>query len=143
MTQVDFYILGETARANRYQFTCRLTEKIYLQGLRVYIHLGSTEDLRHLDRLLWTFRDGSFIPHGILGNADANVTPVLLGAGEQAGAEDSVLINLAPAVPDFFSRFARVAEIIDQDPQVRQAGRARFRFYRDRGYPLDTHEMVQ
>ncbi len=52
-----------------------------------------------------------------------------------------MLINLADEVPDFFSRFERVAELIDRDPAVRTAGRNRFRLYRDRGYTLNTHNI--
>jgi len=39
------------------------------------------------------------------------------------------------------SRFERVCEPIDQDPSVRAAGRERFRFYRERGYLLDHHQI--
>ncbi|MCU7809071.1 MAG: DNA polymerase III subunit chi, partial [Candidatus Thiodiazotropha sp. (ex Semelilucina semeliformis)] len=51
------------------------------------------------------------------------------------------LIDLSAAIPAFFSRFERVAEIIDKEPQVVTAGRERFRFYRDRGYPLNKHDI--
>ncbi|MEJ2693893.1 MAG: DNA polymerase III subunit chi [Candidatus Thiodiazotropha sp.] len=126
MTQVDFYVLKERASGNRYTLACRLSEKIYHQGRRIFIHTGSEEETRHLDRLLWTFRQGSFVPHGIDGSCDPAV---------------NVLINLAGAVPGFFSRFERVAEIIDKEPQVIADGRDRFRFYRDRGYPLNKHDI--
>ncbi len=143
MTRIDFYILSEQARGNRYQFACRLVDKIYGQGRRVYIHAGSDAEVHHLDRLLWTFREQSFIPHGRLGDADLELTPVLLGWQRDPQHEEDVLINFAPEVPEFFSRFDRVAEIMDSDPEVRRAGRARFRFYRDRGYPLENHKISQ
>ena len=141
MTKVGFYILPEGARSNRYTLACRLADKAYQQGHRVFLHTGSDEEARHMERLLWTFRDGSFIPHGLLGQTDPTATPVLIGGGEDAGEEHDVLINLHPQVPDFFSRFERVVEPIDQDAEIRNAGRSRFRFYKDRGYPLETHEI--
>ena len=64
-----------------------------------------------------------------------------LGWGEDPGSENDVLINLASEVPMFFSRFDRVSEIVDADPQVRELGRQRYRFYRDRGYPLESHQI--
>ena len=143
MTRVDFYILTEQARCDRYQFACRLVDKVCGQGRRVYIQAGSDAEVRHLDRLLWTFREQSFIPHCRAGDADPELTPVLLGWQGDPQHEDDVLINLAPEVPEFFSRFDRVAEIMDSDPEVRRAGRERFRFYRDRGYPLKDHEISQ
>jgi len=94
-----------------------------------------------MDRLLWTFRDGSFIPHGLLGKADPEHTPVLIGHGEDAENEHDILINLSLQTPDFFSRFERVAEPIDQDAEIRKTGRTRYRFYKDRGYPLETHNI--
>lgn len=142
MTQVDFYILDERASGNRYMLACRLTEKIYHQGRRVFINTPSPDEARHIDRLLWTFRQGSFIPHATLDRADPSLTPVIIGGSGEAGKENDVLINLAPEVPNFFSRFERVAELIDKEPELKAAGRARFRFYRDRGYPLNTHDIT-
>ena len=141
MTQVDFYVLDERATGNRFTLACRLSEKIYHQGRRIYIHTASDEETRHMDRLLWTFRQGSFIPHGTSGQCDPAVTPVIIGHQDDAGDEHDVLVNLSPAVPGFFSRFERVAELIDKEPQVVSAGRERFRFYRDRGYPLNKHDI--
>ncbi len=142
MTRVDFYVLAPHAKNDRFGFACRLADKIYQQGRRVYVQASSDAEARHLDRLLWTFRQGSFIPHGLQTETDPSVAPVLIGHTAQAGEECDVLINLSMDVPHFFSRFERVAEIIDQDPQIRSAGREHFRFYRDRGCPLTSHEIL-
>ena len=141
MTQVDFYILDERATGNRFLLACRLAEKIYLQGRRVFINTSSVEEQRHMDRLLWTFRQGSFVPHASLDKADPSITPVIVGRQGEAGEESDVMINLALEVPACFSRFERVAEPIDRESQIKAAGRERFRFYRDRGYPLRTHDI--
>ncbi|MDJ0805522.1 MAG: DNA polymerase III subunit chi [Gammaproteobacteria bacterium] len=141
MTQVDFYILDEQARGNRFMLACRLAEKIYHQGRRVFIHTQSQEETRHMDRLLWTFRQGSFIPHAPLEKADPTTTPVILGDTGDTGDESDVLINLALQVPNVFSRFERLAELIDREAEIKSAGRQRFKFYRDRGYPLNTHTI--
>jgi DNA polymerase-3 subunit chi len=138
VTQVDFFVLTSAADGGRYQLACRLTEKAWRQGHRVLITTDSERDAQHIDRLLWTYRDQSFVPHGMLGQADPALNPVLITAADDPGDEHDVLINLARQVPVFFSRFVRVAECVDSDPTVRAAGRERFRFYRDRGYPLKT-----
>ena len=52
-----------------------------------------------------------------------------------------MLINLGAAIPEFFSRFERVAEIVLNDPESLRASRARWSFYKDRGYPLEHHDM--
>ncbi len=141
MTRVDFYVLGAHTQGDRFNFACRLADKIYQQGRRVHLQASTDAEARHLDRLLWTFRQGSFVPHGLQAETDPVVTPVLIGHTDQAGEECDVLINLSADIPGFFSRFERVAEVIDQDPQIRSAGRERFRCYRDRGYPLTSHAI--
>lgn len=138
MTKVDFYILSAGSQEHT---ACRLVEKAYQLGHKVYVHAASEEHARHLDQLLWTYREGSFVPHEFYVSNQACESPVLIGSSESPESEAEVLINLAPQVPLFFSRFLRVAEIIDHHDEARQHGRERFKFYRDRGYPLDTHNL--
>ena len=141
MTQVDFYILNDTAPEARSLFTCRLAEKAYKQGHQVYINTESAPQLKQLDDLLWTFRAGSFVPHAIYAGTRDAEQPVLLGhAVEPDGAVD-VLVNLDGEVPPWFSRFNRVAELVGSGEEARAAARERYRFYQDRGYTLNTHKL--
>ena len=142
MTQVDFYILKDGADGDRFNLACRITEKARNAGYRVAIHTSSKEDTQQMDRLLWTLNKQSFIPHGIVGEAEPELNPILIGNMQDAHDEHDVLINLAMEVPIFFSRFKRLAECVDNDNTARDASRNRFRFYRDRGYPLSTHEIA-
>ncbi len=144
MTRVDFYVLDSGGDA-RERFACRLTEKIYRLGHRVLVHPRGASQARELDKMLWTWRDGSFVPHlawepGI-DAGDAEATPVIVGDGGDTPVDADVLINLSDEVPAFFSRFERVAEIVDSDPARRSLSRERFAFYRDRGYPMDSHRI--
>ena len=145
MTRVDFYVLNSSEADGRLELVCRLTEKAVNQGQPVFIHSRDKSLLARLDILLWTFRPGSFVPHGIreplepASRIDAD--PVTLSAGEPA-AEARVLINLDVAVPSFFSRFDRTLEVVDQQPLTRDAGRERYRFYKHRGYPLHHHAIA-
>ncbi len=141
MTRVDFYILGDQTPGDRFQLACRLTEKAWLQGHRICLFTGSEAESEHLDRLLWTFRQASFLPHGIAGKSDPEITPILISHRDNIGTEHDLLINLTTQVPEFFSRFNRLAELIDHDGENRRLGRERYRYYRDRGYPLDSHEI--
>ena len=54
---------------------------------------------------------------------------------------DEVLLNLRPEWPPFFSRFQRLIEIVSLDDEDRAAARERYRFYRDRGYEIRTHDL--
>ncbi len=140
MTEVDFYVLADGAQKSRLRFACRLADKVFRLGQRVFIHTASAEQTRELDTLLWTFQQNSFVPHSIVQDAGDIPPPVLLGHDAEPEASQ-VLINLASDVPLFFSRFERVAELVNTDNSVRQQGRSRYSFYKERGYPLRTHEI--
>lgn len=140
MTQVDFYILANAAAGNRKVVACRLADKAYRGGHRVYVHTNSEDEAGELDELLWTFQAGSFVPHARYPVEQAP-PPVLIGHLEEPAVEPDVLINLSDALPRFFARFARVLEIVAPGDGPREQARERFRFYRERGYPLATHEL--
>jgi DNA polymerase-3 subunit chi len=139
MTRIDFYVLQNHQSHSRELMACRIAEKAWRQDHKVHIHTGSKAQSQLIDDLLWTFQDGSFVPHEI-GPANSSLCPISINHETEPECHD-VLINLASEVPFFFSRFERVSEIIDQDPDHQASGRERYRFYRDRGYELDTHKI--
>ncbi len=152
MTQVDFYILATQSDDSWLRLACRITEKARQQKLKVYLHSENAADAARLDGLLWTFSQGSFIPHRLVGSGsdDPVEESVLIGRNDLAAETPAdtpvtqswdLMINLTTQVPGFFSRYDRVAEVIDANPVRRENGRERFRFYRDRGYELNTHNL--
>jgi len=140
VTRVDFYILADSESQARLQFVCRLVEKAYKQQHRIYIHTDSEATSKELDLLLWSFKVESFVPHHLLGDDSASA-PVAIGHGEDCGDHHDVLVNLSANVPDFFSRFERCAEIVIQQDEILQSTRQHFAFYKERGYPLNTHDL--
>jgi len=141
MTQVDFYLLPSADGNGKHLAACRLTQKVYRLKHRIYILTGDHEESAQLDRLLWTFNPGSFIPHQIHTDLVDARLPVLIGHGAPPAEFNDVLISLAPKVPEFFERFERVAELVSADEPERAAARDRFRQYRDRGFPVQTHNL--
>ncbi|MGA7800745.1 MAG: DNA polymerase III subunit chi [Gammaproteobacteria bacterium] len=139
MTRIDFYVLSGHDANGRALLACRLAEKAFQHGHRVYIHTESAAQSRHMDELLWTFRAGSFVPHGL--REQAEQVPVVISDSGEPDSHTGVLINLAPDVPLFFSRFARVAELVDQNDAQLRTGRERYRFYKERGYELASHKL--
>jgi DNA polymerase-3 subunit chi len=144
VTQVDFYISESESDDARLKVACRIVEKAVLEKNHVFINSASESEARTLDELLWTFSQGSFIPHRIVQHAPSEppAEPVLIGlAAQPVGERWDVLINLDAEVPEYFSRYRRVAEIVDGDAARREKSRERYRFYRDRGYNLQTHQV--
>ncbi len=103
--------------------------------------MASSGQARELDELLWTFRQGSFLPHALSVSATDDPVPITIGFDEPSDIDGDLLINLADAIPSFFDRFTRIAEIIDGTPESRRLGRERFGFYRDNGYEPNTHKI--
>jgi len=141
MTRVDFYLTQASNEQQRLLTACRLAEKAYQLGHHVFIYSDKPEQAQQLDGLLWTFRSRSFLPHTGSDADDAASYPVVIGMQHREEAAHDVMINLAESIPDCFSRFERVAEVVSGIENERQAARKRFKFYRDRGYVLETHEL--
>ncbi len=142
MTRVSFYILKSQDIHSRQQIACRLAEKAWREGHQVFIYTENAQQSAAMDEALWTFRPESFVPHQILESGNTVAAPVLISHDNTPPPRlMDVLINLNAEQPMFFSQFERLAEIIDDDEQVKQYGRQRYKFYQDRGYPLETHHL--
>lgn len=137
--RIDFYILK--SNGSRELTACRLCEKAWQQGMRIHIQADSESQALQLDELLWTFRDGSFVPHCMVTDAGAAETPVTIGWNDSLHQPGQVLVNLAQTVPSFYTRFERLAEIVNQEERIKTAGRERFTFYRQQNHELHHHEI--
>lgn len=142
MTRVDFYILKDSSKQADTRFACRLIEKIFNQGHHLYINTQSNQQLQTMDQMLWTFRDRSFLPHAVYTAENHHAPPILLGQGVEPDHSHDVMVNLADEVPPFFSRFERVAELVAGDNEQRQLARQRYRFYKERGYMIESHKIA-
>jgi DNA polymerase III subunit chi len=142
--RVDFYVLQSTAPRQRWIFACRLAEKAYLGNLKIVMLQDNLSDAKALDDLLWTFNERSFVPHELcLDEKFDPATPVHLGLDAAKLPGVDLLVNLTDRMPDGFDRFARVAEIMDADPERRRMGRERFKAYRDLKVTLESHQIGQ
>lgn len=144
MTKVDFYVQPGQDAAQRLILACKLTEKAYRLGLKVHIRTASEDEARVMDDLLWTFRQGSFIPHaqthGTPDTHDESIeTPVHIGPAP-VGSID-LLVNLASDAPSDATRHPRLAELVNDDAVIRQSGRDKFRHYKSLGLEIETHKL--
>lgn len=140
MTKVDFYILQTPEPQVALTYGCRLAEKAYKRGYSIYLHCDSQAQAQAVDEMLWTFSPEGFLPHSLKQTAAREKIIVAWDAQPPEGGD--LMINFAAQLPDFFSRFARLGEIVCQEPSWLQPSRARYRFYKDRGYPLKTHKIA-
>ena len=138
MTEIEFHFNVQ----DKLLYSCRLLRKIYRTGTRAVI-TAEPEVLTALDRMLWLFSATEFVPHCTL-TADQKTlaaTPVLLAVRPGGCPPDSVLINLGQAVAGDFERFQRFIELVGSPQDDREAGRSRWKHYKDRGYALKRHDL--
>jgi len=141
MTRIDFYVLDNHDDKAQAQLTCRLADKACTKQHQVYIHTNTRQDSEQLDQYMWIYPDGSFLPHCLYSAEESGSTPVVIGHDHEPENATDVLINLADEVPPFYSRFERIVELVTGDELTRQKARERYKYYRDRGYAIDTHKL--
>lgn len=142
MTQIDFYVMTGGSLNDAIQVACRLAEKAFNKG-SVYLHCQDKLQAATLHEKLWSFRADAFIPHEQYGsNGETPVQEsVVIGYQEPPAEFHEILINLATQTPPVFARFERLLEIVPAEHDARAASREKYRFYKDRGYPLSTHDI--
>ncbi len=139
MTHIDFHVNAPGKLA----YACRLARKVYGSGTRAVFYAGDENTRAGFDRLLWTFSAVDFIPHCRVGSPLAEVTPIHIAGPDDADAclHHALLVNLDAEQPDCFSRFERMIEVVAAEDTDLEAGRRRWKFYKDRGYPLTRHDL--
>ncbi len=143
MTSIDFYISESNDSSIRDLLACRLSEKACQSNAATFIHTQTEQHSLQLDKLLWSFKEHSFIPHKLYNDKDGekHAQPVLIGHDIEPEKNLDLLINLDNKIPDFYGRFNRVIEIVSNDKKQRDLSRQHYKFYKDRGYIINTHNI--
>jgi DNA polymerase III subunit chi len=137
MTEVVFY----THAADRLRTICQISAKALAGRRRVMILTPGASVTEDVSLLLWKVPATGFSPHCRSSDPLAAVTPIIVDHLSEPMVHDDVLINLCDDTPACFSRFRRMVEVVGLDDAERAAARARFKFYRDRGYEIRTHPL--
>jgi DNA polymerase-3 subunit chi len=141
MTRIDFYLLNDDKKKARYDFACRLIDKAYRQGHRLYLHVNDQTEAQALDDLLWSYRDDSFLPHNLYGENSSPTPPIQIGFAITPTEHADTLLNFTQDVPAFYQNFNRVVEIVLQDEMSRKTARQHYKLYREQGCELQSHDM--
>jgi DNA polymerase-3 subunit chi len=139
MTRIDFH----SNVPDKIAYACRLVRKARNADFRIVILARDHAQLAELDDLMWTFSEQDFLPHVKIDDALAVQTPILLTVDPaMESPHHQILINLSDAPPAHFARFERMFEIVSSDDTDKSAGRERYSYYKQRGYPL-THFVAE
>jgi len=142
MPAIDFYILSTTSEQDRYQFVCKLAEKIFRQKQKAFFLTPSIEDSENLDDLLWSFRPTSFIPHQIIQNNTHSLFDQLLISNQDIPDNWSgILVNITQQLTPNIEKLTRIIEIINNNEVCLTKGRQRYRHYKKMNLSPDTHKI--
>jgi len=148
MTQISFYQIPG-GFDDLLMFTCRLSEKAWRRNIDVLIYSPDPGVVAALDARLWDYSATSFLAHDAPTPSvtpQISLEPTMIGisttADQDPGSCRGLLINLDTVAPNWFGRFDRLAEIVPDNVAARDAKRQRYRYYRDRGYPLAYHDLT-
>lgn len=80
MAEIWFYHLE---RQSLDQVLPNLLERTLERGWRAVVQAGSEQALEQIDNLLWTYRDDSFLPHGLIREGRPEAQPVFLTVSDE------------------------------------------------------------
>jgi DNA polymerase III subunit chi len=141
VTEVGFYHLRATPLERALP---RILERALAEGLRVVVMAGSSERVEHLDALLWTYDDASFLPHGSARDGQAERQPVWLTAADENPNAATMLVLVDGVSSARLADYARCCDIFDgNDEAAVQAARERWRQAKAAGHRLVYWEQVQ
>ncbi len=116
MTEILFYHLEQRPLE---QVLPLLLEKTLARGWRAVVEVGNNERAHALDESLWTFRDDSFLPHGLDGSEADNLQPIILSTGAGNPNNADVRFFVERAVPRMAENYQRLVYIFSgHDPDA-------------------------
>ena len=86
----------------------QLLEKTLERGWRAVVEIGRTERAEALEAHLWTYRDDSFLPHGLAGDDTDGQQPLLLTTGTGNPNNAAVRFFVDRAVPQSAEGYQRI-----------------------------------
>ena len=136
MTEVSFY----TNVSDETHLMGKLLSKAHNVGRKLHISVRNKRHGEKITRDLYASEPTSFFGISSLPHDVHDLTSAIISDTSDY-AHNDIIINLTLEIPDNFSAFKRVIEIVSQDEENINAARNRYRWYKDRGYSIATHKL--
>jgi len=134
MAEIGFYHLLSTPLERALP---RLLERARAQDLRIVIRAASAERVEHLNALLWSYDDASFLPHGSARDGNPAAQPIWLSDRSDNPNEASMLVLIDGVTAEDLASFTRCVDLFDgNDPAAVEAARERWRDAQATGHNL-------
>lgn len=109
-----------------------LLEKTLERGWRAVVEVGSTERAEALDAHLWTYREDSFLAHGLAGEETDPHQPILITTGPDNPNGATVRFFVDRAVPQSADGYQRIVYMFSgHDPDAVAEARLAWKALRD------------
>jgi DNA polymerase-3 subunit chi len=138
MTRVEFFV-NVPDKSVQVVSLCR---KALAKGRQLTVFADNELICKDLQQFIWQQEASSFLPSTLSGEPLSDVTPIVLATDGLKLIQDDILINLQSDCPPFFSRFRYLIEIVGLDEADKVQARARYKFYRDRGYQIKSTDLA-
>jgi DNA polymerase-3 subunit chi len=139
MPRADFYLIDKPRfREDPLLLVCELAKRAFEARQPTLILARDAEQAESIDAKLWEL-DDAFVPHQIVGDADDDVTAVLIVPPDANTPDRPLVINLRDACAP--GHWERVLEVVPADPAAREGSRARWSEYKRRGIEPAKHDM--
>lgn len=135
MTRVEFFFNVE----DKLKKLAELSEKAVARNVKVTILTSDEAMAESVQQHLWQ-QSPSFLPNARIAELHAVSTPIIVGWQLDLPIHDDVLINMQQNQTTIFSRFKRLIELVGIDEDDKIPARARYKFYRDRGYEIRSYD---
>lgn len=134
MTEIAFYHLEKLPLE---RILPKLLEKTLAAGKRALVLTGSEDRAEALAGHLWTYEEGSWLPHGTARDGSPEDQPVWLAKADENPNGAQFLFLTDGATSDRVAGFERCFELFDgADPEAVEAARGRWKAYAEAGHDL-------
>jgi DNA polymerase-3 subunit chi len=134
MAEIGFYHLLATPLERALP---RLLELARQQGYRIVVRAASSERVEHLNALLWTYDEASFLAHGAARDGNPAGQPIWLTDRQENPNGATMLVLVDGVEADDVAGFARCADLFDgNDDTAVEAARDRWRRAKSAGHIL-------
>ncbi len=141
MTKIYFIKQQQPEKA---RLLCQIIEHFFSSGdQRILLYLQDPDQALALDRFLWTWEKGSFLPHCYNSGAiDCSGEPIVITTQEENPNAAQILIMGNPCSSEFMSRFKCAIDLAEiYNESLAAQSRERFKAYRQSNFKPEMYTI--
>lgn len=126
-------IFIDLAISNKQKYVCDIVEKLFNDDKKTAVYVKDSKDADTLDRLLWVWKQDTFIPHIIAEEMIEELEdPVVIIKNKDILPKTEALVLFDPLPIDYFDLYKIVIDFAEvYSPQKTKESRTRYKQARD------------